>query len=287
MSQGGHLTVVTSDVVLGPDTSGEAAQGLYVRLSVSDSGCGMPADVRARVFEPFYTTTAVGQGTGLGLATVYRIVRESGGRIDIDSTPGQGTTVTIDLPAVSAVRQSDTRQVVHTIARGSLRGLSVLLVEDEPQVRDSVAAMLAALGFRALTAGSASEALEQATAAGEPVDLLVTDVVMPGLTGPQLASRLCAFQPQLKVLFMSGYADDVIADDETPAVDVAFLQKPFTTKSLGRKIEELFERSRSIGDACPWMFTADRSRESALDPQSRLTTTHGWSTTGAVPHPAA
>ena len=124
----------------------------------------------------------------------------------------------------------------------------MLLVEDEPQVRDSVAAMLGSLGFRALTAGSAAEALEQATAAGERVDLLITDVVMPGLNGPQLATRLCASQPQMKVLFMSGYADDVIAGDETPAVDVAFLQKPFSTRSLGRKIEELFERSQSIGD---------------------------------------
>ena len=247
MPQGGHLTVVTSDVVLGVDAaaSGGVAPGLYVRLSVSDTGCGMPAEVRARAFEPFFTTKAAGRGTGLGLATIYRIVQESGGQIAIDSTPGQGTAVIIDLPAVPAVRTREARPVVHTIAQGTLRGLSVLLVEDEPQVRDSVAAMLGNLGFRALTAGSAAEALEQATAAGERVDLLITDVIMPGVNGPQLASQLCAFQPRLKVLFMSGYADDVIARGDTLAVDVGFLQKPFTTKSLGRKIEELFERSAS------------------------------------------
>ena len=244
MPQGGDLTVVTSDVVLGADAArGGVAPGLYVRLRVGDTGCGMPADVRARAFEPFYTTKAAGRGTGLGLATVYRIVQESGGQIAIDSTPGLGTTVTIDLPAVSAVRTREAGPVRHTIAVGTLRGLSVLLVEDEPQVRDSVAAMLATLGFRALTAGSAAEAIEQATAPGEHVDLLITDVIMPGLNGPQLASQLCAFQPRLKVLFMSGYAEDVIAGGDTPAVDVAFLQKPFTTKSLGRKLEELFGRS--------------------------------------------
>ena len=250
MPQGGHLTVTTQDLVLGPDAAARSGviPGRYVRLIVADTGVGMPDDVRARAFEPFYTTKAAGHGTGLGLATVYRIVQESGGQIGIVSAPGQGTSVVIDLPTVSATRTRAAREATPNLSQGKLRGLSVLLVEDEPQVRDSVAAMLAALGFRALTAGSAAEAMEQATAAGERVDLLITDVVMPGLNGPQLAARLRASQPAMKVLFMSGYAHDVLDGDETPTVDVAFLQKPFSTRSLGRRIEELFENCSSIGD---------------------------------------
>ena len=213
--------------------AGEAPAGAFAVLSVSDTGAGMDRATQARVFEPFFTTKPVGQGTGLGLATVYGIVRQSGGYIWIYSEPGQGTTVRIALPLVSA--PSDTvGSPSDREPPPSRRGERLLVVDDEPVVRSVLERVLSGAGYRVTTADSGAAALEALTRGGEPVRLVVSDLVMPGMSGRELAERLSASHPGVRVLFMSGYTNDEGIRRGLLPDGAAFVQKPLNT---GRVLE--------------------------------------------------
>ena len=214
------------------------APGRYVRLTVSDTGHGMDATTRARVFEPFFTTKPPGQGSGLGLATVYGIVKQSGGYIWIYSEVGQGTTFKIYLPEYTGP-VSELPPVAPPL---SPRGAeTILVVEDEAAVRRMAGRALAAQGYAILEAENGAEALELLAHAQGPVDLVLTDVVMPIINGRELAERLAAERPGLPVLFMSGYTDDDVVRRGLLVPGAPFLQKPFVPGELSRKVREVLD----------------------------------------------
>jgi PAS domain S-box-containing protein len=240
MPGGGKLTIETLNVAL--DEAYVAAQavvvpGSYVMLAVSDSGTGMDALTQARVFEPFFTTKAKGQGTGLGLATVYGIVKQSGGYIWVYSEPGQGTTFKVYLPRAAAPVESTSPDPVIT---GSLRGSeTILLVEDQQEVRNLIRKMLEARGYHVLVAASGHDALRLTVQHAGTIDLLVTDVVMPGMSGREVALLLAPAHPKMKTLYLSGYTDESIVRHGLLEPGIAFLQKPFAAEALARKVREV------------------------------------------------
>jgi PAS domain S-box-containing protein len=241
MPKGGTLTIETGN--LEPDGQffqrhADARIGPYVRLVVSDTGIGMTPDIKARVFEPFYTSKGVGHGTGLGLAVAHGIVKQSGGQIDVESEPGVGTTFTIYLPAVDEAEAGTGPASDSPAVRGQE---TILLVEDEESLRDLVVDAMEAKGFTVLSAANGREALQFVDAHRGPIDLLVTDVVMPHVDGRDLADQLRARLPGLKVLFMSGYMEDAMLRRGIFQAQEAFLQKPFALTSLGTKIRELLD----------------------------------------------
>jgi PAS domain S-box-containing protein len=240
MPNGGRLTIETSNVELDRGYSATHTSfepGLYVMLTVTDTGCGMDAQTQARMFEPFFTTKGPGKGTGLGLATVYGVVKQSGGYIYVYSEPGRGTTFKIYLPQVSAdldVLLPDSEK------RRSARGTeTILFVEDEQSVRELVRDYLVGAGYCMLEAPDGVQALKVAAAHPGLIHMLITDVVMPHLSGPQLATKLSAERTDLKVLFISGYTDDTVFRHGVLEGGVAFLQKPFNLKALSQKIREV------------------------------------------------
>jgi PAS domain S-box-containing protein len=240
MPNGGRLTIETSNVELDcgyAATHTSVEPGLYVMLTVTDTGCGMDAATQARIFEPFFTTKGPGKGTGLGLATVYGVVKQSGGYIYVYSEVGRGTTFKIYLPQVVAEldKLSPDSQKKRSV-RGSE---TILFVEDEQSVRELVRDFLAAAGYCMLQASDGTEALKVASAHPGPIHMLITDVVMPHLSGPELATKLSAERPDLKVLFISGYTDDTVFRHGVLEGGVAFLQKPFNLKALSQKIREV------------------------------------------------
>jgi two-component system, cell cycle sensor histidine kinase and response regulator CckA len=229
-----NLAVNARDAMPGGGTLSIAVSGVEdgVRVTVADDGVGMPPEVRERAFEPFFTTKEAGEGTGLGLATVHGIVTESGGTVEIDSEPGRGTVVTIFLPeAEGPVAPPEEPAVAGERAAGGAR---VLVVEDQDPVRRQARRILEAHGYDVRDAASADEAL----AAWKPVDVLVTDVVMPGMSGHELAGRARERNPRLSVVFMSGHTEDVIVRDGVRQGDIAFVQKPFTRDSLLHAVED-------------------------------------------------
>ncbi|MFO0980223.1 MAG: ATP-binding protein [Planctomycetota bacterium] len=226
MNQGGHLIVRTRN----------DERAVEVRLAVSDTGCGIAAEHRAHLFEPFYTTKELGKGTGLGLAMVYGIVQQSGGRITVDSEPGCGTTFTIHLPRVAAVKPSG--QADPVAPSESHGGETVLIVEDEPDVRSLMRDTLACSGYRVLEATDGVHALEVARSHGETIHLLLTDVVMPRSSGPELARQLARVRPETRVLYVSGYTGDARLDHHG-AGRIAFIQKPFRATELKRRVHEV------------------------------------------------
>ncbi len=240
MPDGGTLLVETTELLLPTmitTETGEFRAGHAVQLTVSDTGQGMTEDVRARVFEPFFTTKGVGKGTGLGLATVYGIIRQAGGHVEVTSAPGHGATFRVLLPAASA----EERPEAETLAPVGPGSETVLLVEDEEAVRRLALVALERRGYRVLAAGSAAEAMALATGHQGPLHLLLTDVVMPDMGGRQLAEALTARRPGLKVLFMSGYTDDTVLRDGLASADRSFLQKPFSVAALGRRVREVLD----------------------------------------------
>ena len=245
MPQGGKLTIETANVYLGQEYTRQHAdlrQGPYVMLAVSDDGCGMDAETQSHIFEPFFTTKETGKGTGLGLATAFGIVKQSDGHIGVYSSPGQGTTFRVYLPRVDGVVEEAGRgrEEIHF---GSLRGSeTILLVEDEEPVRELVRECLEKNGYTVLEARDGPAAIALSEKHRGTVDVMITDVVMPGMSGRELAQCLGSRRPQMKVLYVSGYTENAVAEHGVMDRGAAFLQKPFRPTDLALKISELLGR---------------------------------------------
>jgi signal transduction histidine kinase len=237
MPEGGEICVRTDICSLDEGflaTRPYAEPGTYVRLRVTDEGEGMDEEVLGQVFEPFFTTKS--QGTGLGLSTVYGIVKQAGGFVEVESKPGEGTVVDVYLPHIAGVAEDEDVIVpVSDLPGGAER---VVLVEDEEAVRELTAEMLSDLGYSVTSFGDPLEAQRFCEERSAQVDLLLTDVVMPGLNGAELARRLRERHPGVKVLFMSGYTDDVIADHGVLDPEIRLLAKPFKSAELARMVRE-------------------------------------------------
>lgn len=241
MPSGGRLAIETGDVELDDQYARQHAgvkPGHYVMLAVSDTGHGMTPEVQARIFDPFYTTKERGKGTGLGLGSVHGIVKQSGGSIYVYSEPGRGTTFKIYLPNAGVEVETFDSVSSPEMPRGSE---TILVAEDEAGLRSIVSELLSGLGYTVLLAEHGADALRVSEAYGGPIHLLVTDVIMPGIGGRELATRLAPSRPTLNVLYLSGYTDDSIIVQGVLASEMAFLQKPFAGADLARKVREVLE----------------------------------------------
>jgi two-component system, cell cycle sensor histidine kinase and response regulator CckA len=240
MPGGGTLTVETANATLDEDYAARHVSvipGDYVMLAVTDTGCGMTDQTKARIFEPFFTTKPIGQGTGLGLSTVYGIVKQSGGNIWLYSEPNKGTTFKIYLPAIESLPEDIGKAApVDTSARGAG---TILLVEDDEQLRRLTHRALAGKGYVVLEADRGRAALDIARRHEGTIDLLLTDIVMPDTNGRKLADTLRAARPGLRVLYMSGYPDNAIVNHGLIGPDDAYVAKPFTTDAITRKVQEV------------------------------------------------
>jgi signal transduction histidine kinase/CheY-like chemotaxis protein len=239
MPQGGLLMITTTTAELSEIQAkrlGSLQPGPCAILSVSDTGSGMDEETRLRVFEPFFTTKPLGKGTGLGLSVVHGIVEQHGGAISVESAPGRGTTFRIYLPRVDdVVAQAETNAAAAAAVHGSE---TILLVEDETEVRELVAQMLRKSGYTVLTAPDAATALALSERHPGPIHLLLTDVVMPEMSGLELRQRLSGLRPQTRVIYMSGYTDEALGRHGVLEPDTVLLQKPFRFAELGRRIRE-------------------------------------------------
>jgi two-component system cell cycle sensor histidine kinase/response regulator CckA len=238
MPQGGTLTIETADVDL-DETNQPLGRtltpGPYVMLKIADTGCGMDADLQSHIFEPFFTTKA--QGTGLGLATVYGVVKQCGGDIAVESAPGEGAIFQIYFPRVY-----ETAEKIHAVepsGKAILDHRTVLLVEDERTLRKLTRKMLTEIGLTVLEAESGFQATEIAKRTETPIDLLLTDIVMPGMSGWALAETLSSLRPEMRVLYMSGYPDGVVARHGLTEAGITILHKPFTREELTRRVEDV------------------------------------------------
>ena len=246
MPGGGKLTIETANITL-DDGHIRAREGLapgrYVMIAVSDTGSGIPPEVVSRIFEPFFTTKEQGKGTGLGLSTVHGIVRQNGGHIEVYTEVGQGTTFKIYLQRVDEASEAP-----RTAAAGPVRLYgteTVLLVEDEETIRRVVRESLVLHGYSVLEAEDGSEAISICNRTEQRIDLLLTDVVMPMISGPEVAQRVVGGRPELRVLFMSGYTDRALVHQGLRAAHTAFLQKPFTPDTLLRRVREMLDEPRA------------------------------------------
>jgi two-component system cell cycle sensor histidine kinase/response regulator CckA len=247
MPRGGKLTIETANVDLDASyTRGhpEARPGRHVLLAVSDTGCGMDEATRARVFEPFFSTKGE-KGTGLGLATAWGIVKQSEGHLAVYSEPGRGSTFKVYLPRVTE-GVACAKSVISLPVMPS-RGETVLLVEDDSAIRALVGVILRGSGYQVLEAPEGAEALRLACQFQGQIDLLITDVVMPQMGGRDLAEQLTALRPGLKVLYLSGYTDDAVVRHGVLEEEEAFLQKPFTSTALSRKVRETIDQASQVG----------------------------------------
>jgi CheY-like chemotaxis protein len=236
MPDGGELEISTKTAQVAIDSPNrrlDRPHGEYVLLAVTDSGVGMDEETMQHLFEPFFTTKGHGQGTGLGMATVYGIVTQSRGWIDVASRPGSGTTVSVYLPRTDAPVSSEELPAAEIL---SMRGGTVLIVEDQDTVRQLAAAVLKQHGYCTIEAASGSEAVQLLHRPGTTIDLLLTDVILPGINGRELADRIRSQIPTVKVLFMSGYAGDKLGRRGLLEDGLAFLPKPFTPTALLHKV---------------------------------------------------
>ena len=240
MPNGGKISIRTANVTLDESHRPENTfikNGAYIMIQVSDTGQGMDRETQARIFEPFFTTKEKGKGTGLGLSTVYGIIKQSGGYVFVQSELGRGTVFTIYFPRVDEPSEPlGTTQVAMASAGGSE---TVLLVEDEDSVRQLVRETLESRGYRVLEAENGNFGLAMAASHTDTIHLIITDVVMPGLSGHELVEQLLAVRPGIKTLYLSGYAQDAFPTPLTADSQKIFLQKPFTLQSLARKVREI------------------------------------------------
>ncbi|HEX3872687.1 MAG TPA: response regulator, partial [Solirubrobacteraceae bacterium] len=241
MPDGGPLAIKTSVAIVDAESAAQHAgvdPGEYVVLTVSDDGCGMSPEVAQRAFDPFYTTKPKGQGTGLGLATVWAIANDAGGRVGIYSEPGFGTSIrvylpTSDQPPAATGGPADTPPRAH--------GEVVLIVEDEDAVRRVAERILTKSGYSVRAASNGADALE--VLAGGPIDVLLTDVIMPGMLGPEVAAKVRAAQPGVRVIFMSGYSDSLLSRQTLDAAAGEYIEKPYTAAQLTAKVRAVLEAS--------------------------------------------
>jgi CheY-like chemotaxis protein len=253
MPYGGHLSLSTEVRTLQEEErwGGEALPaGTYMALVVRDDGIGMPADVLSRLFEPFFTTKDREKGTGLGLATVHGIVHQSGGGLRVESAPGQGSTFTILLPRTESAESAKTLPASPlpdaqdpVAANGSE---VVLVVEDEQNIREPITEILGSRGYTVLAAGDAAEALALSESYPAPIHLLITDMIMPGMSGSQLAGFLGNARPDLRVLYMSGYPEKTIAQDGFLQPGQSFLQKPFPPGVLLTTVRSVLDQAAAL-----------------------------------------
>jgi len=240
MPKGGRIVIETMNTELDSSYAARHAgvePGPYALLSITDTGAGMTQEVLQHIFEPFFTTKDTGVGTGLGLSTVYGIVKQAGGWIWAYSEPGKGSTFKVYFPRTGGGPESLPAPV---LAAETLRGTeTVLVVEDQPEVRKLTLAMLESQGYRLLEAANGSEALSLCERYPEPIDLLITDVVMPGMAGTELAKLLSALRPKLKTLYTSGYPANAIAHQGVLDPGVAYLPKPFSPAQLAAKVRDV------------------------------------------------
>jgi nitrogen-specific signal transduction histidine kinase/ActR/RegA family two-component response regulator len=237
MPQGGHLSIRTqlSNIVEGHKN---LRPGGYARVSVTDTGTGMSPEIQARIFDPFFTTKAVGKGTGLGLAMVYATVQQSGGMIEVHSEPGQGTTFDLYFPITAELADHRPDEATVPDHRGSE---TVLLMEDEPALRNLAEQALRSYGYQVLAASNGAEALDLVRARGSEIDIVVTDVVMPAMSGPALAESIRALAPGLPVLFISGHTDDAMLRHGLLTREIHFLPKPYMQRDLALKVREILD----------------------------------------------
>ncbi|MBI4594648.1 MAG: GAF domain-containing protein [Candidatus Rokubacteria bacterium] len=245
MPEGGRLTIATAGVTIEGEVEaadGQVVPGAYVTLSVGDSGQGIDAETRRRLFEPFFTTKQVGRGSGLGLATVYGIIRQHDAHIAVESAPGHGASFIIYFPRVEAEEPAGPGRLPRG-APGPSGSETILLVEDEPQVRGLVRQVLESHGYQVLDAGGGADALRVASAFPDRIHLLVTDLVMPGMSGRAVAETMRRLRPATRTLYISGYTDDVVGRvSELEGPDSAFIEKPFTNRAFAIKVRELLDR---------------------------------------------
>ena len=242
MPKGGIVTIRTANESVGASQLGTAIMpaGDYVCIEVSDTGIGIPKEHQGKIFDPFFTTKPVGQGTGLGLATVYGIVKQTGGFITVDSDVGKGTKFRIHLPRFRADENALVAPEPERAAPRDVTGQdTILLVEDEEAVRSFAARALRMRGYEVLEAGGGEEALEIVRAAKTPIHLLITDVVMPNMDGPTLVRAVKRIRPEMAIIFMSGYAEEAFRRNDEKAEDLHFLPKPFGLKQLAAKVKEV------------------------------------------------
>jgi CheY-like chemotaxis protein len=245
MPNGGTLTITTQELELTHDVAArlEAQPGRHVMIAIADTGVGMSPDVMVQIFDPFYTTKGVGNGTGLGLSMVFGIVRQSGGSISVESEPGQGSTFRIFLPVATESATSPDA----TVPTPSLQGSeTVLLVEDDTGVRELARRTLAAQGYDVLVAADGRAALAIAATRGNDIALVVTDVVMPDMSGPELVTALQTSWPQLRVIYMSGYTSDTAVLQGVAASEIAFLQKPHTPLRLVHMVRAVLDSTVTV-----------------------------------------
>lgn len=249
MPKGGTLTVETTNRVLDESYAGRhisVKPGSYVMLAVSDNGAGMDQATQARLFEPFFTTKGSGKGTGLGLSTVFGIIKQSGGSVEVYSEPSKGTSVKVYLPRIDQPASLETESAAQRAPRGSE---TILVVEDEDMVRTLVRETLEREGYKVMDAADPLDARRIADQFRGHIHLLITDVVMPKVSGRELAVQLTRKRPQMQVLYMSGYTDNAIVNSGVLQKEVAFLQKPFTPAALTQKVREVLEsKTRSAGE---------------------------------------
>ncbi|HYM13074.1 MAG TPA: PAS domain S-box protein [Bryobacterales bacterium] len=242
MPRGGRLTIETTNAEVG-EAAG-IAPGRYVRMTVRDTGGGMSAETQSHLFEPFFTTKEQGKGTGLGLSTVYGIVQQSGGHLEVDSRPGQGSTFDIYLPRVEEATEEERREEPSRPARGTE---TILLVEDEPAVRKLTRELLSRQGYTVMEAAGGEEALRRCEESGEGIDLVLTDVILPEMSGWELAERVARLRLGIRVLYMSGYPQDTLGEQSVLRPGTAFIQKPFSGLALARTVREALEAPQERG----------------------------------------
>jgi len=239
----GRVTLETANIILDNDYCADHMgfiPGSYVLLTVSDDGCGMDKETCEHIFEPFFTTKEIGRGTGLGLATIYGIVKQNSGFINVYSEPGQGTTFRILLPKYVGEVGFDQEKPPEAVQRGQE---TILLVEDEPSILQLGKRMLERLGYRVLSAATPGEALQMAEHHSGDIHLLLTDVIMPEMNGRELAKRLLSHYPKIIRMFMSGYTADIIAHHGVLDEGVQFIQKPFSKAELSAKVRAALEKN--------------------------------------------